>query len=446
MADFKKKSIFRPFWCLAFLLVACPAALPAAADKVTVPRAAHQALSKAQGLMEEGDYRAAAEVLNAFRDRKPNWLKRGDRDPEGYLHYLVDFNLANCHLALHRLHEAIIHYELTLSAQPAFTPAWMNLAKACYDAGRYRRAAECFQKAYETADEKQPDTLYYAAVSYGSAEDHSSALAVLLRLLAAHPQAVKTRWREQLVQVYMALERPREALPHLEVLAEATEGTRRRQWQELLFHQYLDLKMTEKALSYGRGLAGAHPTDPRWWRALAGLHLQQNRHREALRNLMVYSYLERTPAEVQRLLGDLSMSVGVPIQASRYYRRLVEESERRGDHLRLIRSCMRRHRPKEALASADTALRYFDDPDIRLLKGEVLYNLEAYDAAIKAFTEVVEQKPDAGRAWLMLGYAAWHTKAYPQAKAALQKALSFPAQKTAADSLLAQLARMGGEE
>lgn len=429
-------------WCIAASLIAWPPSTRAAQDKVTVPHAAHKALTKSHVLMEKEDYTGAAEVLKSFQARKPKWLKRGGRDPEGYLHYLVDFNLANCYLAMSRPDRAIPHYESVLAARPDFSPGWMNLAKACYDAGNHRLAAECFIKGYETTKEKHPDPLYYAAVSYITVDDRANALKVLKRLFDEYPDDIKTEWREQLVQVHLALEQPRKALPHIEVLAKTTRGKRQRQWQEVLFYQYRILKMKKKALNYARWLVRTYPENPKWWKALASLHLEQGRHRKALTALMAYDYLEQSSISDYRLLGDLSSSLGVPIQANRYYRKVLDEKGEKCDYKRWIQSYIRLHRPEQALAAADETLRKIDNPDLRMLKGEALYELEKYDEAVSTFAEVVEKKPDAGRAWLMMGYAAWQTGQYALAETALARAADFPAQQHAAQRLLTQLAQM----
>jgi tetratricopeptide (TPR) repeat protein len=429
--------------CIVAFLIAWPKSIPADPTKVTVPLAAHRTLTKAQDRMEKEDYAGAAEVLKSFQAQKPRWLKHGGRDPEGYLHYLVDFNLANCYLALNHPGEAIIHYESVLATRPEFSPAWMNLAKACYDAGKYQKAADCFIRGHETAQEKQPDPLYYSAVSYLTADDHVNALKALLRLFDEYPNDIKTAWREHLVHVYLALDKPSKALSQIEILTKTTTGKRQRQWQEMLFYQYQNLQMNKKALSYAGWLIRSYPTNPKWWKALASLHLERGRHKEALAALMAHSYLNPASIEEYQLLGDLSLSIGIPIQAKRYYQKVLEERREASDYKRWIQSYIRLYRPEEALVAANEALKEVDDPDIRMLKGEILYDIEKYDEAVATFTEVVEKKPDAGRAWLMMGYAAWQIKKYALAKTTLLRATDFPDQKGAAQKLLTQLEQMG---
>ncbi|MCA1785544.1 MAG: hypothetical protein LC657_06130, partial [Desulfobacteraceae bacterium] len=125
--------------------------------------------------------------------------------------------------------------------------------------------------------------------------------------------------KQTLVNILFALEKYREALPWLEELAKETTGDSRRQWQEMLLYQYLSLEMKQKALAYARYLTRTHPEDPGWWKALAHVHLTDNRFEKALAAMLSYSYLTPLKREESRLVADLYLSCNIPDSAARQY-------------------------------------------------------------------------------------------------------------------------------
>lgn len=73
-------------------------------------------------------------------------------------------------------------------------------------------------------------------------------MALFERLLAAHPGAVRLEWLESLVSLLLGLGKGKRTLPHLELLAEKSDGQKRLRWQELLLYQYMEQGLKEKAL------------------------------------------------------------------------------------------------------------------------------------------------------------------------------------------------------
>jgi len=130
---------------------------------------------------------------------------------------------------------------------------------------------------------------------------------------------VNLEWKQTLVNILFALEKYREALPWLEELAKKTTGDSQRQWQEMLLYQYLSLEMKQKALAYARYLTRTHPEDPGWWKALAHVHLTDNRFEKALAAMLSYSYLTPLTREESRLVADLYLSCNIPLSAARQY-------------------------------------------------------------------------------------------------------------------------------
>lgn len=404
-----------------------------------IPLAARMVIYKAQKLMEENRYTEAARVLEAFQE-KGKKLKPDEADSKGYRHYLVDFNLGNCFLMTQKYAAAEEHYRAAVVSKPDFHTGWMNLAKCCYDMNAHAKAGHAFLKGYETAPAKNPETLYYGAVCFMTAGDNQKALGVFRRLLKEHPAAVKLEWKEALVQAYFACDQARKALPFIEALSEKTEGKKRKRWQEIRLHTYLSLNMKTKALQYVNRLIREYPTEARWWKGLAHLHLKENLYRPALVALTIKGFLEPLTIQENRIIADLNMSVNVPLQAVRFYERIAGKKPDSDMAYRIAQCYIRLHRPEEALKYADMGLiKDKSNKRLLLMKGYLLYQLERYREAALAFETAARKKAEPGRAWLMAGYAAWNAKNPDKTRMAFKHAAKYSRQKDAALRALRQL-------
>ncbi len=197
--------------------------------------------------------------------------------------------------------------------------------------------------------------------------------------MAAHPQKVTLEWKQTLVHILFALEKFREALPWLEELAEKTQGEGRRQWQEMLLYQYLSLEMKQKALAYARHLTRIHPEDPGWWKALAHVHLADNRFEKALAAMLSYSYLTPLTREESRLLADLYLSCHIPESAARQYEKwlahhgdTLSEKQLLNNITAVSRAWLAAGNPDQALAWAQKGLEKASDPNLSGIKTYVL--------------------------------------------------------------------------
>ena len=404
-----------------------------------IPPAARMVIFKAQKLMEKNRYTEAARALEAFQE-KGKTLKSDEVDSKGCRHYLIDFNLGNCFLMTKKYAAAEACYRDAVISKPDFHTGWMNLAKCCYDMSAHAKAGHAFLNGYETASDKNPETLYYAAVCFMTAGENQKALGVFLRLLLAHPAAVKLEWREALVQAYLACDQPRKALPFIEALSEKTEGKKRKQWQEVRLHTYLSLNMKTKALQYVNRLIREYPMEARWWKGLAHLHLKENRYKPALVALTVKGFLEPLTLQENRIIADLNMSVNVPLQAVRFYERIAGKKPGPDMAYRIAQCYIRLHRPEEALKYADRGLiKDKRHKHLLLMKGNLLYELERYPEAAAAFETAAHKKANPGRAWLMAGYAAWNAKDLRATRRAFKNAARHSKQKKAALKALRQL-------
>jgi len=282
--------------------------LAATAGKENMPLGAGMAVNKAQSLMAEGKADQALAVLTRYSEKKGKEV-----------HFYIDFLTGFCHTELGQTGAAAAAFQRTVEKQPHLSAAWLNLARCRYEQGEMAEAARAFEKGYDTSEEKKAIHLFYAAACDFQAGRPDAALTLFERLMAAHPEAVTLEWKQTLVNILFALEKYREALPWLEELAKETTGDSRRQWQEMLLYQYLSLEMKQKALAYARYLTRTYPEDPGWWKAMAHVHLTDNRFEKALAAMLSYSYLTPLTREESRLVADLYLSCNIPDSAARQY-------------------------------------------------------------------------------------------------------------------------------
>jgi tetratricopeptide (TPR) repeat protein len=282
--------------------------LASSAGKENMPLGAGMAVNKAQSLMAEGKADQALAVLARYSE------KQGKE-----VHFYIDFLTGFCHTELGQTGAAAAAFQRAVEKQPELSEAWLNLARCRYEQGEMTEAARAFEKGYDTSEEKQAVHLFYAAACHFHAGRPDAALTVFERLMEAHSEAVTLEWKQTLVNILFSLEKFRQALPWLEELAKETTGDIRRQWQEMLLYQYLSLEMKQKALAYARFLTRTHPEDPGWWKAMAHVHLTDNRFEKALAAMLSYSYLIPLTREESRLVADLYLSCNIPESAARQY-------------------------------------------------------------------------------------------------------------------------------
>ncbi len=406
-----------------------------------IPLAARMALHKAQQLAGKDKISKAIEVLESF-SAKGKSLKPGATDRKGYGHYLVNFNLGNYYLMSEKIPAAAKRFTAAVKSKPNFYPGWMNLAKCLHDMNQPGKAAEAFLKAYETSAEKKPRTLYHAGVCFMSGGDNGKAVRTFERLMSLHPGEVELEWKEAFVQVCLAMDQPRRALPLMEELGREAEGRKRDQWREVLLYQYLELKMKKKALKYVEWLTREQPLEPRWWKGLAHLHLRENRYRPALVALTVKGFLASFTDQELQIVADLNTALGVPIQAARYYEQILKK-EIDPDAIFKIAQCLQGlHRPDEALEWVEKGLeREGATPRLTMFKGDLLYEMKRGREAAAAFETAARHPKNAGRAWLMAAWSAWSVGELDRARKALEKASKIPGSRRAAKKALAQLER-----
>ena len=433
-----------PCLCISlFLMFFCPPA-SMAKSKEKLPFAAGSALMKAQILMQKKDVAGAAKVLETFRSRAPKELKPGDPDPKGYQHYQVNFALGNCYLELKKINKAVLCYEAALKTKPDFSYVWLNLAKCYYDTKRYKKAGTGFLKGYEFSEKKNPSFLYFSAVSFMAGGDNKKSIKILERLVSLHNEQIKLEWKELIARVYLACNQPVKALPWIEKICKEAKENKKKQWQEMLLRQYLVLNMKKKALMFADKLTREDPLEPKWWKGLVNIYLSENRYKEALTPLTIYTCITSPSRDEQKLLADINMAVGIPSRAAPIYENILNSNAKKDADLidRLIQAYINCHNSQMAIKTINRAI--INYPGTRtykrlILKGQLLMEEEKYKDAFKAFEMAAKAGGNRGKSYMMAAYAALNLEDYQKAKKALQKAKKYPGQRRKAKELLTNL-------
>ena len=412
---------------IILLLLSLPPGLCSAGEEEVLPLSVRRVLYRAQTLIAEKHPEEARLKLEAWREKKQ------------HSHHMIEFTLGDIWMLKEAYPQAAKAYRRALDLKKDFAPAWMNLGKASYEMTDYQTAADCFHRAYRTAAEPHPERLYYSATAYLLADRPKQGLAIFQTLLGKHPEAVKLEWKPTQVQLYLALDQPLAALPVIEELADKSVPPKKRQWQEALLGHYLLLGKEDTAIDYARKLTRADPTEPRWWKALAHLLLRQQHFEQALQALIIYEKLTGLNQTEKKLLADLNLQVGIPVEAARYYQALVADDPDPETVTRLVYALRRLGRQTEALRRIDTALAKRPDPNLLWMKGELLYEMKQYPDAAAAFRLCADNRSLAGKAWLMAGYASWQAKNIAAARVELTRAATYPEQKKRARTALKEL-------
>ncbi len=378
--------------CLLAALIFFPAWAESETPKLTP--SVQKVVYHAQQLMQNKDYVKAETCLKKFIKKHPKKA-----------HYLVEFTLANTLAATDKSREALQHYRTAAILYPEFAGAWQNAGKIYFDLKEYEKAGDSLLKAYKLNKKSDPSLLYYAAISY------------------------------------MMTKNKIKALPHLEYLVSGKAGTPKTEWLEALLKVYMDLKLDKKAFAVVHRLIKENGDDPRWWKILAQLHLQQNDYKQAVAALTACSYLTSPKRQDIMLLGDLNNAIGLPLKAAEYYETALDFSNldlsnQDDDYKKLASVYIIGHRPEKAMETLKKILETKPTSDLWFMMGQMLYQKYNFNKACNAFEQSVRLNPKNGRSYLMIGYCALQMDEKEIARAAFAKAARFPKQKKMAKKLL----------
>jgi len=402
-----------------------------------IPFGVRMLLNEAYKHFDNQEYKKAIETLDVFRAKGKN----------GSDHYLIDFSLGNAWLHLNNPTRAASFYESTIIKNKDFSAAWLNLARCRYDLSQFKKAAEAFEKGYETSSSKQGETLYYAAASYHSDGNASKTVQVMERLLRNHTEDIKPEWKETLVHAYLAVEEPQKALVLMEELVAQFTGEKKLQWQEAILYHYLSMNMQKKALRMAEQLSETYPLETKWWKALAHIHLAQDQYREALAAMTIYGYIQPYNDKEKKLMAELSLMAGIPAKAVSYYESLDTQFSESDIIIKIVQSYQMMNQPKQALKWAEKGLLQTKSSELMMQKATLLYELGQFDESIDTFESVIKgKKGDIGLAWMMIGLAAIQNDNLEKAVIAFENASKYERHQKTALSHLEQIKQLKRSE
>ena len=408
-------------------------------DPKELPTSARLVLIEVRDLMNRKDYGRAIDRIKAFQALNGREAIKGG-DAEGCRHPMVYFALGNCCLLQEDYGKAKKALLAAVEREPGFVDAWLNLGKTYYELKEYADAAKCYANAYEWSDPSNPDYLYFSAAGYLMAEKYMPALTAFERLFKEHAGRIQQQWQENYVNALIASGHPRRALPLIKALAEQSEGDQKTKWQETLLHLYLQLDMHAQALSCATGLTRQNCIIEKWWKALAHVNLSLGRYKEALADLTIYGYLTPMSTEERKLWADLNLQLDIPVKAATIYEAMMKEKPDKRLLQKLVTAYQKLDRSEKALEHLNHLGSATNDPELLMLKGDLFYALKRFKDANHAYCRAAQADfQQAGRAWLLAGYAAWQTNDLSASRHAFEKAAKYSRQRKAALLAMGQL-------
>jgi tetratricopeptide (TPR) repeat protein len=324
-------------------------------------------------------------------------------------HFLVRFHLGNSLELVDRTADAAVQFEAAVTLEPRHAPSWLSLGQSAFDSGNYSLAAKSLEQAFRIDEEPETLWLYYAGVAHLQGDDPLEAASVLREVCTIADTRPELDW----FRAWIA--------------AESLAG-RREQGDQAVATMLIH-----------------HPDDPRAW-ALHSQHaLQYEDYRTAAVALTVQDYLAPLAADDRTRLGDILSAAGTPAWAARQYREALGQEPSSEDYVRLARAHLAAHADDDALAVINEALGLAPSFELWNMKGYVSYEREEFEAAMTAFGECLDLKPDFGRAHTLMGYCALELGRFGEARVALELALKFDDELETAQGLLRDLRRRVAE-
>lgn len=407
-----------------------------------MPVSVQRLLIKVRTAMDKNDYAAAVKLIQADQ------AKSESNAPCS--HPIVCLALGNCFLMQKEMAHAESAYLTALSLDKNYLDAQVNLAKVYTDSNRTAKAAEAFLAAYKLSDPRNPKYLYYAAVMALTDGKTQTAIRRFESLFSAHPDRVTRQWRENYANALVTARQWKKAAPVIRDLIAQSKGDSRIKWQEALLQIYLTINDTGKALDLAGTLSRQAPSEARWWKALVHIRLTRGEYAEAFEDLIIYSFVTPLTRQEKKLFADLSLQLNLPARAARMYETLLagpagekpSPSRHRQMIDRLVYAYRQMGRGDKALAVLNRLDPQAGNPELLLLKGDVLYETKNYKAADKAFrSAALKNCSQKGQAWLMAGYAAWQCNDIVASRSAFERAAQYKRHRKDALAAIAQLDR-----
>jgi tetratricopeptide (TPR) repeat protein len=110
---------------------------------------------------------------------------------------------------------------------------------------------------------------------------------------------------------------------------------------------------------------------------------------------------------------------------------------------KLVSAYQKLDRSERALEQLNHFASAIKDPELLMLKGDLLYGLKRFNEANIAYRRAAQAGfRQAGRAWLLAGYAAWQTNDLRASRQAFENAAKYSGQRKAARLAMARLGKV----
>ncbi len=324
------------------------------------------------------------------------------------------------------------------------------LAQSLQHAGQHKEAVKRLRSFLSTHPQSahRPTILYSLAAALEASGELNDAVDALERLLEQHPDSeLAPDARFALAEYLYRLDRPADAMPHLQALAEADELTTPARYRLAWCHY--DLQNFEDARTHFADLAGrnsefkaeAHYMAGRaseqigaadkaedWYRKTAALKEDAPPVEKAYLRLSFLTdreqaaadyraYTERFPNgryidSIRLRLAESAFADGDEDAAATHYQALIEKDAKNAAAAYGLAWCrLKQNDPEAADSLFKRALKNADEDasfraDALLQRAELAYKAEEYSRAQKLFSQVKDNEAIGERAIYMLGWCA----------------------------------------
>lgn len=318
--------------------------------------------------------------------------------------------------------------------------------------GRYRDAMNAYQDSLSLdalPEPAQQQMRYNLAQIYLMNELPQKAVKVLQAWFDGEDEPGADAYA-LLGNAYGLIKQYRKAVPAFQKAIKLSSRPREPWYQSLLAMHYELGSYTECANLLER-MIRLFPNDPEYWKQLASVYMQLNKHPRAL-TVLELAYLRGMVRKEQELvrLAQLYLYQEMPIKAARILAAEMDSGRvrRNGANQQLLASAWAESRERvRAIEAYQLAAKLADKPEI----GEHLAWLYLEDGRWRDAAGVLESSlssgevKDTGNTWLMLGIARYESGLHAEARTAFEQAATFESTREPADQWLAHLASVDQE-
>jgi tetratricopeptide (TPR) repeat protein len=335
-------------------------------------------LSKAEDLIQKGDYVAAEPLLEKVTASDPG-------------NYVAWFDLGFAENGLGKTGESIAAYRKSVAAKPDVFESNLNLGIQLAKSGQpeaeeFLRAATKLKPTSQVAAGQERAWLSLAHVLEASQPEEAIAAyrqAAALQPKDAEPHLAAGQLLEKQNKFSDAADEYKQAAA-LDPTSDALTG---------LANLYMRGRQFPQAEEYLRQVVAAHPEQAAAHIQLGRVLAAEQKNDPAVEELQTGAKLAPGDLSVQRDLADLYSTLGKNDQAEAVYRRLLSANP--------------------------------NDPELHRELGQALLKQKKYSEAQQEFLTAVKLKPDFGDAYTDLAFAASENKDYPLTLKALEVRARF---------------------